>query len=159
MDFRPAVWKSLKLERNKSFAAKNFSNKGRSISCCGRANGGEMSAQARLSAIPAQPARDEQTIAGHNPLDGATVVNLSPAVADQLGMDPFAGSHGVMITKITGGLAANVGLRPGDLVREVNGHTLTTVGDLKAALTGQDSGVWSLVIVREGQVIDAQFRI
>jgi S1-C subfamily serine protease len=124
-----------------------------------RAKGADASAQVRLSAIPAQPARDEQTIAGRNPLDGATVVNLSPAVADQLGLDPFAGSHGVMITKIAGGLAANVGLRPGDLVREVNGHALTAVGDLKAALTDQSSGVWSLVIVRQGQVITAQFRI
>jgi Do/DeqQ family serine protease len=124
-----------------------------------RGNGSEQTAEVRLAAIPAEPARDEQTIAGRNPLDGATVVNLSPAVADQLGMDPFAASHGVMITKIGGGLAANVGLRPGDLLREVNGHTLTTVGDLKAALTEQGTGVWSLVIVRQGQVIAAQFRI
>ncbi len=124
-----------------------------------RAKGSEATAQVRLSAIPAQPARDEQTISGRNPLDGATVVNLSPAVADQLGMDPFASSHGVMITKVAGGLAANVGLRPGDLVREVNGHALTAVGDLTAALTDQGSGVWSLVIVRQGQVITAQFRI
>jgi Do/DeqQ family serine protease len=124
-----------------------------------RGKGAEQTAEVRLAAIPAEPASDEQTIAGRNPLDGATVVNLSPAVADQLGMDPFAASHGVMITKIGGGLAANVGLRPGDLLREVNGHTLTTVGDLKAALTEQATGVWSLVIVRQGQVIAAQFRI
>ena len=45
------------------------------------------------------------------------MVNLSPAVADQLGLDPFAGSHGVMVTKVAGGLAANIGLRPGDLMR------------------------------------------
>ncbi|HXQ45710.1 MAG TPA: Do family serine endopeptidase [Caulobacteraceae bacterium] len=124
-----------------------------------RAKGAEQTADVRLAAIPAEPARDEQTIAGRNPLEGATVVNLSPAVADQLGLDPFAATHGVMITKIAGGLAANVGLRPGDLLREVNGHTLTTVSDLKAALTEQGTGVWSLVIVREGQVITAQFRI
>ena len=124
-----------------------------------RAKGAEQTADVRLAAIPAEPARDEQTIAGRNPLEGATVVNLSPAVADQLGLDPFAATHGVMITKIAGGLAANVGLRPGDLLREVNGRTLTTVSDLKAALTEQGTGVWSLVIVREGQVITAQFRI
>ncbi len=124
-----------------------------------RAKGADQTADVRLAAIPAEPARDEQTIAGRNPLEGATVVNLSPAVADQLGLDPFAATHGVMITKIAGGLAANVGLRPGDLLREVNGHTLTTVSDLKAALTEQGTGVWSLVIVREGQVITAQFRI
>ena len=87
------------------------------------------------------------------------VAKRAQGVADQLGLDPFAGSHGVMITKVTGGLAANVGLRPGDLVREVNGHALTTVGDLKTALTDQGSGVWSLVIVRGGQVITAEFRI
>ena len=35
--------------------------------------------------------RDERTLSGHNPFNGATVINLSPAAADQLGLDPFSG--------------------------------------------------------------------
>jgi C-terminal processing protease CtpA/Prc len=48
------------------------------------------------------------------------VVNLSPAVAQDLGVDPFAG-RGVLVTKIGPGFALNAGLRPGDFIREVNG--------------------------------------
>ncbi len=42
---------------------------------------------------------------GRNPFDGATVVNLSPAVADELGLDPFAGD-GVLVTSVGRGLGA-----------------------------------------------------
>jgi Do/DeqQ family serine protease len=124
-----------------------------------RGKGADETARLHLAPIPAEPARDEQTIAGRNPLDGAMVVNLSPAVADQLGLDPFAASHGVLITRIQNGLAASAGLQPGDLVREVNGHALSTVGDLKAVLTNQATGAWSLVIVRNGQIMTAQYRL
>ncbi|HLK23514.1 MAG TPA: trypsin-like peptidase domain-containing protein [Caulobacteraceae bacterium] len=123
-----------------------------------RGNGAEQTARLRLSPLPAEPARDEQTIDGHNPLQGATVENLSPAVADQMGLDPFAASHGVMITKIAGGFAAGY-FQPGDLVREVNGHAVASVSDLKAALTTGASGVWRLVIVRGNQVMTGQFSI
>ncbi|MGZ8371269.1 MAG: trypsin-like peptidase domain-containing protein [Caulobacteraceae bacterium] len=43
---------------------------------------------ARVEAPLATPARDERTLAGRNPLGGATVVNLSPAVALALGGAP-----------------------------------------------------------------------
>ena len=123
-----------------------------------RGHGADETAHLRLASIPAEPAKDEQTIAGRNPLQGATVENLSPAVADQLGLDPFAASHGVMITGIAGGFASQY-LQPGDLVREINGHAVSSVSDLQAALAGQGPGVWQLVIVRGGQVMRARFQI
>ena len=116
-------------------------------------------ASLRLTALPAQPARDEQTLSGRNPLDGATVANLSPAVADDLGLDPFAASHGVLVTKIAGGYAGNIGLQPGDLIRQVNGKTPASVDDLKSILTADAAGPWTLVIERGGQTITAQFRM
>ncbi|HLI66709.1 MAG TPA: Do family serine endopeptidase [Caulobacteraceae bacterium] len=121
--------------------------------------GAEETARLRLAPLPSEPAKDEQTIAGRNPFDGATVANLSPAVADQLGLDPFAGAHGVMVTRIAGGLAANIGLQPGDLIRQVNGRAPTTVGELKTLLAADPGGVWSVVIQRGSQTITAQFRI
>ena len=35
-------------------------------------------------------------------------MNVSPAAAETLGLDPFAG-HGVVVTAISGGYAANLG--------------------------------------------------
>ncbi|HZC17320.1 MAG TPA: Do family serine endopeptidase [Caulobacteraceae bacterium] len=123
------------------------------------AKGEPQTARLRLAPIPALPARDEQTLTGRNPLAGATVANLSPAVADQLGLDPFAAGHGVLVTKIDAGYAASAGLQAGDLIAQVNGHVPTSVAELKAVLAAAPGGAWTLVIQRGGQTITAQFRL
>ena len=114
---------------------------------------------ARAEPAPASPARDERTIAGHNPLGGATVVNLSPAVAQDLGVDPFASPGGVLVIKLEGGsLAESVGLRPGDLIREINGRPIKATADLTAALAAP-SGAWRITLQRGDQQITGQFRL
>ena len=110
----------------------------------------------RAEAPPATPAKDEQVISGRNPFDGATVVNLSPAVAEELGIDPFAG-RGVLVTNISRGFAMNAGLRPGDLVRRVNGREIGSVREL-AGVLGGGGGQWQVTIERNGQEITANFR-
>jgi Do/DeqQ family serine protease len=104
---------------------------------------------------PTTPARDERTIGGDSPFTGATVVNISPAVADELGLDPF--SKGVLVFKVTGGPAAAVGLQPGDLVRSVNGRKVATVSDLVAATTAR-AQAWQVTIERNGREITATFQ-
>jgi S1-C subfamily serine protease len=106
----------------------------------------------RAESAPATPAKDERTLTGQQPLAGATVINLSPAAAEELGADPFA--TGVIITKADG-VAARAGFEPGDIVREVNGREVNSVRDLAAAVAGQ--GRWRLVIERQGQRVVAQF--
>jgi Do/DeqQ family serine protease len=135
-------------------------NSGDAVTVQYRRGKGEMqTARLRLAPIPALPARDEQTLTGRNPLGGATVANLSPAVADEMGLDPFAAGHGVLITKIAAGYAGSVGLQPGDLIVQVNGHAPASVADLKALLTAPAGSGWTLVIQRGGQTITAQFRL
>jgi S1-C subfamily serine protease len=112
-----------------------------------------------LTPIPAEPPRDEQALVGRNPLAGATVANLSPSVADEMGLDPFAAGHGVLVTKIGPGYAASVGLQPGDLIVQINGHAPTSVADLKARLDAPAGSGWTLVVQRGGQTITAQFRL
>jgi Do/DeqQ family serine protease len=124
-----------------------------------RAKGAPRTARLRLAAIPAEPARDEQALAGRNPLAGATVANLSPAVADQMGLDPFAAGHGVLVTRIAPGYAANIGLQPGDLIVQVNGRAPASVADLQAMLDAPAGAAWTLVVQRRGQTITAQFRL
>ncbi len=124
-----------------------------------RGKGEAQTARMRLAPIPAEPPRDEQALVGRNPLAGATVANLSPSVADEMGLDPFAAGHGVLVTKIGPGYAASVGLQPGDLIVQINGHAPTSVADLKARLDAPAGSGWTLVVQRGGQTITAQFRL
>lgn len=121
-----------------------------------RRAGGDQQLTLHAEAPPATPARDERVVTGANPFEGATVVNLSPAVAEEHGLDPF-GSKGVLISKIDNGAAQRVGLRPGDLIRAVNGRSIQTVRDLTGAVAARVP-VWQVTIERDGQQVTATFR-
>ena len=114
----------------------------------------------RVEPPPATPAKDEQTLSGRNPLTGLTVVNLSPAVADELGADPFVKGSGVLVSGVASrGYGASVGFQPGDIVRAVNGHDVSTVEQLRKLLDeGAPSGLWTLTIQRGGRTITARIR-
>jgi serine protease Do len=101
-----------------------------------------------LSAPPATVPRAAATIGGRNPLTGAKVENLSPAVAAELGMDDSA--TGVVITGVAPGTpAAGYGFRPGDIVRGLNGKEIHSVAELTSGLTASQ-GHWQLVVDRGG---------
>ena len=121
------------------------------------ASGDRRQVRMRADAPPATPARDQRTLAGRNPFDGMTVVNLSPAVAEELGIDPFAGP-GVLVTAVGGGLARNTGIRPGDFIRSVNGRPVGSVADLAAA-AASGARVWQVVVRRGGQEATLSFRL
>jgi Do/DeqQ family serine protease len=108
----------------------------------------------RADAAPEVPARDERAITGNNPFNGATVINLSPAAAQDLNVDPFAG-RGALVTKIAPGYAQNW-MRPGDFVRSVNGRQINSVADLASAAATKPQR-WTITIERGGQLIQAQF--
>ncbi len=122
-------------------------------------DGKRLTISARVEPPPATPAKDEQTLSGRNPLSGLTVVNLSPAVADELGADPFVKDGGVLVSGVSRGYGASVGLQPGDIVRAVNGHDVATVSQLRQLLDqGATNGMWTLIIQRGGQTITARIR-
>lgn len=116
-------------------------------------SGRRQTVSVRVEAPPSRP-RDQQVLQGRNPFDGAVVMNLSPAAAIELDVNPFV--SGVLISEIRGGLSVNAGFRPGDLVREVNGRRIASVADLKSALAAPARS-WSVVIERNGQRIAANF--
>jgi Do/DeqQ family serine protease len=120
-----------------------------------RRGGRDQTVTVRAEAAPATPPRDEQVIGGRNPFTGATVVNLSPAVAEQFGLDAF--NTGVLVTAVNGGAAAAVGLQPGDIVRAVNGRRIATVRDLMGAVSAP-APAWQVTIERGGQQITATFQ-
>ena len=94
-----------------------------------------------LARPPETPARSLTTIGGDNLLSGVTVGNLSPAFAQEIG----AGlpERGVVVTEIAGGApVAQLGiLKPGDLIEAVNGRTVSSVADVRAAVQGGTPGV------------------
>ncbi|MFN3228541.1 MAG: Do family serine endopeptidase [Asticcacaulis sp.] len=113
--------------------------------------------KATVEAPPESPARDERVLSGNQPLNGAKVVNLSPALADELGLDPFLG-RGVMVLELSArGYAAGAGLRPGDLILEVNGQKITSTRGLQDSLS-RTVPQWEIAIERQGQRITGRFR-
>ncbi|MDB5463680.1 MAG: serine protease [Phenylobacterium sp.] len=118
--------------------------------------GGEQALTVQAEAAPATPARDERVIAGRNPFAGATVVNLSPAVAEEVGLDPF-GRAGVLVLKTAAGPAQQVGLQPGDIIRAVNGRDIKSVSDLTSAVVAP-APVWQFTIERNGREVTATVR-
>ena len=118
--------------------------------------GKPLTVRVRVEPPPARPARDEQLVQGRNPFDGAVVVNLSPATAVELDLNPFV--SGVLVTEIRGGISGNAGIRPGDLIREVNGRKIGTVAELRAAMTAPARS-WTVVIERDGRRIAASFNL
>ena len=66
-------------------------------------------------------------------MSGATVANLSPALADELSFDVMA--KGVIIVELRpGSTAQRFQFQPGDIVRSINGQKIDTVAKLKAVL-------------------------
>lgn len=96
-------------------------------------------------ALPPDQGRDEGTIAGRNPMQGAKVANITPALADELQMDLMA--KGVVVTDVQGGSqAARFGIKPGDIIRQLNGDSITGVAQLKRGLAATDS--WQMAVQR-----------
>jgi len=118
-----------------------------------RRNGAERTAPVKLQPAPASPPRDTHTLTGRQPLQGATVVNLSPAVADEYGLDPFL--RGVMVVKTGEGVAARLGFQAGDIIRKIDGRPVATVGELMSALA--TPAIYSLTVERNGQEITVRF--
>jgi Do/DeqQ family serine protease len=100
-------------------------------------------------AAPRAPAPDPREFTALTPLQGAHVVTLSPAQAEDLGLDGFA--TGVVIDALNrAGAAARVGLAPGDVIRDVNGQTIRTSADLERALKAGGT-VWRIGYERNGE--------
>ncbi|MCV6548366.1 MAG: DegQ family serine endoprotease [Cohaesibacter sp.] len=105
----------------------------------------------RADVAPETVPRDGRLIKGYSPFSGARVLNLSPAVAQELGM--ATGLEGVVVSEVTrGSQAARLGVRKGDIVRKINGEVVTSTKVLEI-LSKQDFRIWRLEVERDGQLI------
>ncbi len=105
--------------------------------------------QVTMMAAPETVDRQDTLIEGRNPLAGAVAANLSPAVADELGLP--AQTQGVAITKLEGGPAQRF-FKKGDIVLEVNGVVIDSVEALRTVLA-EDSRIWRIAVDRGGRIL------
>lgn len=115
-------------------------------------NGRERTFDVRADTPQESPARDERTLEGFHPIDGAVAVNMSPALGEELGFDPYV--RGVMVLKVERGSAANYNrLRPGDFIVDINGDEVTSARQLEALLLSADDDTeWNISVDRNGRI-------
>lgn len=119
--------------------------------------GGKVRAsQVNLVAAPENTPRNETLIEGDNPFSGLKVANLSPAVADELQIDPR--ETGVVVMKLDpGSVARNVGFRRGDIIKKVNRDDVNMVEDLQRAAE-DDPRKWVVTVKRRGRTSTFRLR-
>jgi len=105
----------------------------------------------RLVAPPEEPPRDTSEIGGRNPFSGATIANLNPALAEEIGLD--SGLTGVLVLAVRrGSVAHRLGVQAGDLILRVNDKPVASVADAGRLLTGERPR-WSITINRNGETM------
>ena len=109
-----------------------------------------------LEAAPETVPRDPIEISSGSPFAGATVVNLSPAVAEE---QAYEGNPvGVIVSAVEkGSAAARTGLRPGDVIVEVNDVPIESTRQL-VATTAASTSRWLMKIERDGRILQSRIR-
>jgi serine protease Do len=86
---------------------------------------------ATLLPPPGAPPRSETRLPPLNPFRGAKVASLSPAFAEELGLD--SGLSGVVVLEVgRASAAARLGLEAGDIIRGLDGRAIRTVDEVLA---------------------------
>ena len=103
-----------------------------------------------LEAPPDKPARQTTLLQGRQPLAGATVANLNPALADEIGI--AYEEPAVIVTKLEpNSFAARYGVQPGDIVWDINDTAVKSVDDLLRLF--QSSTGWKVTLNRGGRAL------
>jgi serine protease Do len=119
-------------------------------------NGQRSGIAVALSAPPETPPRQTTALTSTGPLAGATVANLNPAQADELGLDTTL--RGVVVIGVKENtLAERLGLQTGDIIASLNRKPIDGVAQLKDSLE-PGKGPWNFGIRRGGQLFSVTVR-
>ena len=109
----------------------------------------------KLVSAPELRPREPVTLSGRSPLAGLTVMNLSPALAEELAID--ASADGVVVGEIEeGSTAARIGFQKGDIIQALNGERMVNSRDVETALK-ERKRAWEVTISRGGQSVTSVF--
>ncbi len=109
----------------------------------------------KLGPAPETRPRDALKVKTRTPFAGATLVNTSPAVGEELQAD--LPEEGVAVSSVEDGSLANrAGFKKGDVIVAVNGIPVATTKDLDR-LTQRSFGLWEVSINRGGEVLTSVF--
>lgn len=117
-------------------------------------DGAEEAAEVTLAPAPDSPPREETRVADEVVLQGAVLVRINPAVAEEQGLP--ANADGVLVTEATG-VAEAAGLRAGDILVAVNGAQVRRPAEVMAVLA-QGGRRWQLDVIRQGQPVTLRVR-
>jgi len=93
-------------------------------------------------------------IEGQNPLQGAKIRTLSPALALDLGLSPM--KQGVVITEVSKtGPVSQLGIQAGDILESINKKNVTNKQEA-VSLLQTDTHSWILVLRRGNQILTLQ---
>ncbi|WP_430910657.1 Do family serine endopeptidase [Methylobacterium sp. sgz302541] len=116
---------------------------------------GRLTTQVKLAPAPETRPRDVLKVRTRSPFLGATLVNTSPAVAEEMQVDFPA--EGVAVQSVDEGSIANrAGLQKGDIIVAVNGVAVPTTKDLDR-VTRNTLNAWEVSINRGGEVLTSVF--
>ena len=117
-------------------------------------DGKQMQTRVALLPPPERPARDPVRIRSRSPLAGATLVNMSPAVAEEFQID--ISDDGVVVADLDeNAVAGSVGFEKGDQIVAINGERLKSTKD--AERLTQRGSYWEITVNRGGRVITTAF--
>jgi len=117
-------------------------------------DGVEKTVSVHLIAPPEVPARDATDVGGATPFAGATIANLNPALAEEVGMATSA--TGVMVLRIRrGSIAHRLQIQPGDIILRINDTPVASVADAKRLLSAERLQ-WRITVNREGETLSLQ---
>ncbi|MCB1531906.1 MAG: Do family serine endopeptidase [Alphaproteobacteria bacterium] len=92
--------------------------------------GKSKSYKVKAMAPPDSPPRSAITLSGQHYLSGATIANINPAVAVELGLSE---EEGVVVMALAAGSPAARILNPGDIVLDINGAEIKAPKDVEKA--------------------------
>jgi Do/DeqQ family serine protease len=120
--------------------------------------GSEVEVDVELIRAPEGQSTAEIIIDGRSPFAGAKVAELSPRLAQRLGIRGQARGKGVAIVEVgRNSPAASFGFRPRDIVREVNGEEIDTPEKLREVAMS-NSRWWRFTVERDGRVTNQILR-
>ena len=118
-------------------------------------SGRERTLRFHVIAPPEVPPRNVTELTGRHPFSGAAVADLSPALAEELGID--GAERGVVVMEMRrGSTARRLGFKRGDIVLRINGSEPRSVAGLERLLAaGVDR--WRVSLLRDGEAVSLVF--